>query len=186
MNSSIAVPVGVVIAREKIDHPWQEYIWRPIGVLLNPPEFSGWRELRRDERCIHYHAATLPLELHRKETAAYNVNLETGEPAVYVITRDDPTANPETPLKVHSVTASPYDAQAYNESETDSITQVPMPGPLVDLLREFVAAHHVEEPFVKRKRQKYVIEEEHKFGQEPIFVLRERMRAKRRDGGDHE
>lgn len=186
MNSPIAVPVGVVIAREKIDHPWQEYIWRPVGVLLNPPEFHGWRELRRDARSVHYHAATLPLELHRKEAAAYNVNLETGEPAVYVITREDPAASSEWPVQVHVVTASPYDAQAYNESDTDSIKQVPMPGPLIELLREFVAAHLVEEPFVKRKRQKYIVEEEHKFGQEPIFVLRERMRAKRGNGSDHD
>lgn len=186
MKSSIAVPVGVVIAREKINHPWQEYIWRPVGVLLNPPELSGWRELRRDARSVHYHAATLPLELHRKETAAYNVNLETGAPAIYIVTRNDPAASSEWPVKVHLVTASPHDAQAYNEAETDSIGQVPMPGPLVELLREFVAAHHKEEPFVKRKRQRYEVEEEHKFGQEPIFVLRERMRAKRRNGSDHD
>ena len=60
-----------------------------------------------------------------------------------------------------------------------------MPQLLIELVREFVDAHHVDERFVKRQRQKFEIEEEHRFGQEPIFVLRERMRARRKDeGGD--
>lgn len=184
MSASISIPVGVVVAREKIDNPWQDYVWRPIGVFLNAPEIDDWRELRRDATSVHYHAATLPLELHRKETAAYQVNLETGAPAVYVVLRSDPGAASERPVSVHLVTASPHDAQAYCESGIETIELVPMPGPLVEAVREFVAVHHVEQPFVKRQREKYVIEGEHRFGQEPIFVLREKMRASRKSGGD--
>ena len=185
MNTSISIPVGVVVARERIDHPWQEYIWRPVEVFLNAPEIGEWRELRRDEKTVYYHAATLPLELHRKETPAYKINLETGEPAVYAVLRHDPSAASEVPVSVHIVTASPHDAQAYGEVDMETIHLIPMPEPLVELVGEFVAAHHVEEPFVKRQRQKYVAgEEEYRFGQEPIFELRERMRAKRGNGGD--
>lgn len=184
MNSSISIPVGVIVAREKIDHPWQEYVWRPVDVFLNPPEIEHWRELRRDEKSVQYHAATLPLELHRKEASAYKVNLETGAPSVYVVMRHDPGAASEWPVSVHLVTASPHDAQAYGESGLETIELVPMPGPLIELVREFVAVHHVDEPFVKRQREKYKIEEEHRFGQEPIFVLRERMRGKRGSDGD--
>jgi hypothetical protein len=39
----------------------------------------------------------------------------------------------------------------------------------------FVAEHHTEEPFVKRQRRKHHQAEEHKFGQEPIEVLRKRQ-----------
>jgi hypothetical protein len=185
MSSAISVPVGVVVAREKIDHPWQEYVWRAVDVFLHPPEISGWRELRRDEKSVYYHAATLPIELHRKETPGYKTNLETGEPAVYVVLRNDPGADSDWPVTVHMVTASPHDAQAYAESGLETIELVPMPQLLIELVREFVDAHHVDERFVKRQRQKFEIEEEHRFGQEPIFVLRERMRARRRgEGGD--
>jgi len=184
MDSSISIPVGVVLSREKIDHPWQEYVWRPVGVFLNAPEISEWRELRRDERSVHFHAATLPLELHPKEAGAYKVNLETGEPAVYVVLRHDPSTTSEWPVSVLLVTASPHDAQAYNESGLEVIELLPMPEPLIELVREFVAVHHVDQPFYKRQRQKYEIEEEHRFGQEPIFVLRERMRGKGGGGGD--
>jgi len=185
MSSTISIPIGVVVAREKIDHPWQDYIWRTVDVFLHAPEVEGWRELRRDEKFVYFHAATLPLELHRKETAAYKINLETGEPAVYVILRHDPAAASERPV-VHMVTASPHDAQAYGESGIEKIDLVPMPEPLVELLREFVAEHHVEEPFIKRQRQRFEVEEEHRFGQEPIFVLRERMRARRRGNGEND
>lgn len=183
MSSTISIPVGVVVACEKIDHPWQDYIWRAVDVFLHAPEVEGWRELRRDGRTVFFHAATLPLELHRKETAAYRINLETGEPAVYVILRQDPAATSERPV-VHMVTASPHDAQAYGESGFEKIDLVPMPEPLVALVREFVEEHHVEQPFIKRKREKFDVEEQYRFGQEPIFVLRERMRARRRNGED--
>jgi hypothetical protein len=43
-------------------------------------------------------------------------------------------------------------------------------------VQAFVDEHHVEEPFVKRQRQRFDDEGE-KFGQEPIFVLRERLQA---------
>src|SRR5918999_3741709 len=178
MGPSITLPVGVLISREKIDHPWQEYRWRPVSVFLNAPEVGEWRELRRGDSFVHYHAATLPLELHRKETAAYRLNLATGEPAVYVLLREDPGAASNWPVTVHLVTASPYEAQAYGESGLETIERVPMPEPLIDLVDEFIAVHHVDEPFVKRQRRKEQVAAEHKFGQEPIFVLRERMRAK--------
>jgi hypothetical protein len=183
MRPSITLPVGVVVAREKIDHPWQEYRWRPVSVFLNAPEVTEWRELRRSDNLAHYHAATLPLELHRKETSGYRANLATGRPAVYVILREDPGASSTWPVTVHLVTASPYEAQAYGESGLEIVELVPMPEPLVALVEDFIAMHHVDEAFVKRQRQKEPVAEEHKFGQEPIFVLRERMRAKQGSGG---
>ena len=186
MNSSISIPVGVVLSREKINHPWQDHAWRVIGVFLNAPEISEWRELRRDETSVHYHAATLPLELHRKEAWAYRDNLQTGEPAVYVVLRHDPGAESPWPVSVPCITASPYDAQAYLESGLETVHQVPMPPELVTLVEEFVAVHHVDEPFAKRQRQRHYREEEHQFGQEPIFELRERMRGRPAQGDGHD
>jgi hypothetical protein len=183
MSASITIPIGVVVAHEKIDHPWQEYRWRPVSVFLNAPDGGGWRELRRGDSFVHYHAATLPLALHPKDTSAYRANLATGEPAVYVVLREDPGAAAHWPVTVHLVTASPYEAQAYGESGLEIIERVPMPEPLVALVDEFIAVHHVDEPFVKRQRRKEPVTEEHQFGQEPIFVVRERRGAKQGSGG---
>ncbi len=175
MQRVLSIPVGVVIAHEKIDHPWQEYLWRPVAVFLNAPEVAEWRELRRGPTYVHYHAATLPLELHAKDTPGYQANLTDGGPSVYVVLRE-PGAGAEQPIEVALVLASPHEAEAYGHGDGETVGAVAMPEALIELMEAFVAEHHVEEVFVKRQRQKHHKAEEHKFGQEPLDVLRERMR----------
>jgi hypothetical protein len=172
MDRVLSVSLGVVIAREKIDHPWQEYVWRPVSVFLGAPEIEDWRELRRDATSVHYHAATLSLELHPKETIGYVANLDAGAPLVYVVLREGGDSG--KPIDVGVVTASPYDAEVYGYDSSEIVGTVAMPAPLIELLEAFVVEHHVEEPFVKRQRQKHHRAEEHKFGQEPIAGLRQR------------
>jgi hypothetical protein len=172
MARVLSIPLGVVIAHEKIDHPWQEYAWRPVSVFLGAPEIADWRELRRDATATHYHAATLPLELHPKEAMGYAANLDGGAPLVYVVLRQGGDSG--KPIDVGVVTASPYDAEVYGYDSSEIVGTVAMPAPLIELLEAFVAEHHVEEPFVKRQRQKHHRAEEHKFGQEPIAELRQR------------
>jgi hypothetical protein len=174
MQRVLAIPLGVVIARDKIDNPWQEFVWRVVGVFLHAPELHGWRELQRGPTFVHYHAATLELELHPKETLGYQANLADGAPSVYVVMREKPDGGDE-PIDVALVTASPHEAEAYGHSSEETIGAVPMPRPLAELLEAYVAEHHVEEPFVKRQRQKHHRSQEHTFGQEPLSVLRERM-----------
>lgn len=173
MSHVVSIPLGVVVARERIDHPWQDYRWRPVSVFLDAPPVEGWRELRRGAGFVHYHAATLLLDLHRKETTSYQVNLANGLPSVYVVLRER-EGESETPMEVHLVTASPFEAQAYDGSGFEIVERVEMPDRLVALVERFIAEHHVEESFAKRQRARHHVEEEHKFGQEPVFVLRER------------
>jgi uncharacterized protein DUF3305 len=173
MQRVLSIALGVVIARDKIDHPWQEYAWRPVSAFLNAPEVSEWRELRRDATSTHYHAATLPLELHAKDTLGYQANLADDAPLVYVVLREG--GEHGRPVHVALVTASPHEAEAYGHGNEEIVGSVAMPQPLVELVEAFVAEHHTEEPFVKRQRQKHHQAEEHKFGQEPIEVLRKRQ-----------
>ena len=173
MDRILSIPVGVVAAHEKIDNPWQDEQWRPLSVFLIAPESSEWRELRRGPKFVHYHVATLPLELHPKETLGYVANLTDGGPSVYVVMHHRSDAGKE-PIQVHLVTASAYEAQAYGHSSEEIVGAVAMPEPLIELLQAYVAEHHEEKPFIKRQRKKHHIAEEHNFGQEPIDVLRER------------
>lgn len=168
-----SIEVGVIVAKERISNPWQPFRWRPLAVELDPPPRADWTEIAAGEDFVHYHAATLPLELHRKEAISYVANLETGEPSVYVVLRIDPEAARE--VTVVMATASPYEAQAYGESGQETIEPVAMPPALLALLEAFVAEHHVEEKFVKRQRQKHHKEEEHLFGKEPIFAAQRRF-----------
>ena len=189
LDRILTVDVGVVVAREAVDHPWQDHIWRPIEVFLNAPKVASWRELRRGDGFVHYHAATIPMELHRKEAAGYRETLQLERPGIYVVLRsddhDDVTDvdddNGPWPVSVHMVTASPFDVEAYGDSGDEIIDVVPMPAELIALVSEFVATHYVEEPFRKRRQKRHHREEDYHFGQEPVAELRERMKRAGRD-----
>ena len=175
---TISIPLGIVVARERIDNPWQEYAWQAVSVFLDPPPLSGWRELRHTAAATHYHIANLPLELHRREVAGYRVNLANGVASIYIILREGAADGGDEPIHAHLVTASPFDVEAYGHTTADIVGRVAMPDPLVAAVAAFNALHHREEPFVKRQRQPFTPEvDEHKFGQEPIHILRERMRT---------
>ena len=191
MSLVLTIDIGVVVAREDVDHPWQDHIWRPVSVFLNAPKVSAWRELRRGEGFVHYHAATIEMELHRKETPGYRTNLQLEQPSVYVVLRsgeledEDEDEDRDWPVEVHMVSASPFDAEAYGDGGDEIIEAVPMPEQLIDLVQAFIDEHHVEEPFKKRKQKKHHRQEDYHFGQEPVVELRARMaRAGKRDPTD--
>jgi hypothetical protein len=175
MPYSVSMPVGVVVAREEVDSPWQDHAWRVVAILPGAAPVEGWKELRRGEGWTQYHAATVPLELFRKETEAYKYNLEGREPVLYIVlSEDDERDEDEFPYAVHLVTASPYEAQDYLDSGEEVVEPIPMPEPIAAWVSAFIEEHHVEQKFKKRKRDEVDLEE-HRFGQEPIVVVRERM-----------
>lgn len=180
MPNSISIPLGIVIAKERIDHPWQDHIWRTVGLLPGAPEVSSWRELKSNKDWIQYHAATLPLQLYRSETQAYIDNLRNKEPVVYVIIREE-EVDSDTPVDVHLVTASPYEAQDYMDSGDDIVDAIEMNDIIYSWIEKFIEENHKETKFKKRKNIRVSVED-HKFGQEPVFVTRKR--ANWSDEGD--
>jgi Protein of unknown function (DUF3305) len=155
MERRQTMPLGVVVERREIDHPWQQHRWRAVAVIPGAPAIDAWRELARGDRFVRWHAATLPLELHRTETEAYRVNLSGKTPGVFVVLRkvaptEKTAGNAIAPFLV---TVSPYEAEGYLEGE-DVVEVTPMPDGLIAWVDAFVARHHVEEPFVKRKRKR--------------------------------
>jgi hypothetical protein len=176
MDNVITVPLGVTIARETIDSPWADHIWRPISVFLDASDISSWRLLETRPGFEHYHVATLPLELHRKETPGYIANLTSDNPGLNVIIRQGAATTDGTePVHVHLITASAHDVEAYGHLGVEIIGKVAFPEPVLELLEAFIDFHHKDEKFKKRKRNEHHVVEEHKFGQEPIDVLRARM-----------
>jgi hypothetical protein len=174
MTAAVSIPIGVIVAREDIDSQWQKHVWRPIGVLPGAPEIDEWTELRRGEGWVHYHAATVRLELFRKETDSYKFNLEGLEPVIYIVFSDEEDDEDDRPLGVHMVTVCPYEAADYLDSGEQIVEPVAMPPEIFGFVSNFIEEHHVEEKFKKRKRSE-VKQEEHKFGQEPIVEVRKRM-----------
>ena len=138
------MPLGVVLERRRIDHPWAAFAWRAVAVIPGapPPAAPAGAEDR-------VHAATLELGLHRKETEGYRVNLSQPEPVVYVVLRPGAAGAAPRPFRV---TVCPYEAQAYELGGDERVDALPMPPAVAALVARFVAAHHVEVPFVKRRR----------------------------------
>ena len=145
-----AMPLGVVLQRRPGVTRWARHSWRATAVLPGAGP-ADWREIRREGEVAEFHAATVPLVLHRAETEAYLHNLEARDPSVYVVMR--PVAG-DPPLDVALVTASPYDAQDYCDSGEEVVERVAMPPPLLAWVGDFVARLHVDEPFVKRRRDR--------------------------------
>jgi hypothetical protein len=129
---------------------WATHVWKAVAVLPGAGE-ANWKELRRDNETIEYHAATLPLELFRTDTEAYLHGLSTKVPSIYVVMRE---GDRDHPLDLVLATASPYEAQDYADTGEELVEKVPMPAGLIAWIRDYVELHHEDEVFVKRRRNK--------------------------------
>ncbi len=169
----VSIPLGIVVEKRKSDHPWADWIWKPVSVFMIPPDApaqkSGWQEMLREDDLVRYHAGTLDLVLHRKDTEALRSNLMLPEPELYVVLQDDEEGSNDFPFVPHVVSASAYDAQDLEDTGEEIVEKVAMPEAVAAFIQAFVEEHHVEEEFIKRKRDKLKIEDQ-KFGKEPIFT----------------
>lgn len=146
-----SMSLGVVVRKTPGVTQWAKWSWKVVAVLPGAPQ-ADWRLLRKEGDAEEFHAATLPLTLWAAETEAYRTNLADGTPSIYVVLRDE--IDGETPLDVTLVTASPYEGQDYADNGEDLVEKVPMTEGLIAWVRDFIVAHHVDEDFVKRKRDK--------------------------------
>jgi uncharacterized protein DUF3305 len=143
--------VGVVVERRKAASAWIDHVWQPVAVLPGQPQAEPWTVLGADGEAATYYAGAADLALHRTETARYRDNLASGTPSLWVVLR--PTGI-EPPFSVVAVTADPAEGESFTLTGDDLVGAVPMPPAVRDLLEAFIAAHHVEQPFVKRERDR--------------------------------
>jgi len=152
MERSRSIQIGVVVQKRQSIHRWGGIIWMPIGILPGAGP-AQWKVLRAADGVVDYHAATVPLELFRGETEAYRLALSKDPPLVWVVLRRN--VEPGAPaVEVHHVTASPYEAQDYLDTGEEIVEPVAMPPALAEWVREFSDAHHHEEEFRKRRRDR--------------------------------
>ena len=98
-----------------------------------------------------FYGGSADIELYRTETALYRDNLASGSPGLWVVmipTDADP------PYKLLTVTADPAEGEGLTESAANIVEQVPMPASVVQVVERFIAEHHVEREFIKRKRDR--------------------------------
>ena len=146
--------VGVVLERRESDNQWIDHTWQVVSVIPGAAETEKWNEISRGKDWVQFHAATLPLELYRKETEGYKYNLSLDQPSVFVVLRDDED-DENSVVMPFIATVCPYEAQDYMDSSEEIVNSVPMPNTVASWLAEFVESNHVDEPFKKRKRKAF-------------------------------
>lgn len=147
----LRIPAGVVVERCKADSPWIDFVWRGIGVLPDEPEMEPWTVLREQDEATLYYAGSATVDLYRSETQLYRDNLATGAPRIWIVLSPSEGV---WPYAVSAVTADPAEGEAFTEAGTNLVEAVAMPEVLREAIENFVAEHHVEREFVKRKQRR--------------------------------
>jgi hypothetical protein len=145
------IAVGVVVERREAQSPWIDFTWKPVSVLPGQPDAAPWTALSADTDGATFYAGTVDIELYRTETANYRSNLASGAPSLWVALR--PTGA-EPPYDLFAVTADPAEGEAWTEAGNDLVDVVAMPEPIRAVVEAFITEHHVDRPFVKRKRDR--------------------------------
>lgn len=142
------IPVGVVVVRREAETQWLDYTWQPASILVGEPETSPWTILSSEEGTTTYYAGSTEIELYRTETAHYRDNLA-GDSCLWVVLQ--PTSG-EPPYELARVTADPNEGESYTQAGSNIVETLPMPDSVRETIAAFVAEHHVEHQFIKRKR----------------------------------
>jgi Protein of unknown function (DUF3305) len=154
MAADAVMPLSVVIERRDSKSAWQDFEWRPLGVLPKTGVARG-QLLASGEGWNHIHGGALDLELFRGETEGYLTNLSQEVPVVFVVLRRKEDAEDGLDYAPFLVTVCPYEAMGYTTGGDDIVEGVAMPPEVALWLREFVTAHHVDVPFLKRKNKRH-------------------------------
>lgn len=151
--SYLSIPVGVVLRRRPGVTRWAKWAWQAVAVLPHAGP-GGFRVLREDGDVTDYHAATMPMELHRTEVESYRTSLMMTPPSVFAVLNKGDDAGNEHGINVYQVTANADHAQEHQDSDELIVEPVPMPDMLIAIVRDFCDAHYEEVPFIKRKRDR--------------------------------
>ena len=151
-RNSQSLRLGVVLRRSPGATRWVPWTWCASAVLLGAAD-ARWKLLREEGDHAEFHAATRDVMLYVSDTEAYVHELGTRTPSIYIVLRESEGGEAH-PYDVVHVTVSPYEAQDYADSGEELVEKIPMPPAVLAWVEDFVAQFHVEEPFVKRKRDK--------------------------------
>lgn len=146
------IVVGVVVERRRARSPWLDFLWRPVSVLVGTPSAVPWTRIGEEGDATTFYAGTAAIELHRTETTNYRQNLSSGMPALWVVMR--PASSTSPAFDILTVTADPSEGEALTDAGNDLVASVPMPAAIIETIDGFIAEHHVERPFNKRRRDR--------------------------------
>lgn len=167
MEPEIVMSVGIVLERRKSKHPWADYAWQVVAVVPEMPVTDGWQHAQSDGESDLFQFSPATLTLHRRMGEAYDANIGTDKPALWVLLDEDDTE--PVPYKLRGVTADPYEAQGFLDSAEGLAERVVMPPDVAAWMAAYLKQMPEPEQFRKRRRVPLEIEEA-RFGKDPIFA----------------
>lgn len=144
------IRVGVLAIARPPATRWAERRLKPLSVGPELPGVAGRIRVTERDGIETWYMGGHGLHLHSGDTGHYRDNLIAAQPSVWVALRDAGRADR---AEVVLVTVDPYEGEALASDPSLMVEAVPMPGDVKARLAEFVAAHHVEIPFKKRRRR---------------------------------
>lgn len=147
--------VGIVLERRDIDNKWADHEWKLAGVIPGKPDMDEWQMLRNGEGWTHFYAGTQTIELFKRETEGYKVNLSQVPPQVFVVLRPEEEGAHDYEVTPFEATVCPFEAEGYDESGDEWVEGTPMPDLIHAWVNAYIERHHVDVPFKKRKRKPY-------------------------------
>ena len=153
MPADAVMPISVVIERRASNSQWRT-ICGGRSACCRMPRRSAAKLLAEGEGWVHYQSGTPDLELFRGETEGYLTNLSQNPPVVFVVLRRNEDGE-GLEFEPFLATVCPYEAMGYTAGGDEIVEGVPMPPEIMAWVREFVARHHVDQPFLKRKNKRH-------------------------------
>ena len=141
------IRLAVIVRSRKPATRWGVRGFAPLAVALDAPDAAPGERIGPAGDDEIWFAGWRDLSLHSGETGHYRDNLASGRPAVWAALK-------KGGLEIAAVTVDPYEGEALAGDEGLVVEATPMPGAVADLLRGFIALHHVEQVFEKRKRRR--------------------------------
>lgn len=156
MMSTASIDVGVVLERRRALSKWVDHLWLPVAVLPGVPDLAPGTSLGTTDSGERFFAGGFTMGLHRTDTATYRDNLATEAPRIWVAAR---MVEGAWMPSVIGVTPDPAEGESYTEAGDDIVEHVPMAPEIAALVASFVAEHHIERVFIKRKRRRWASDE---------------------------
>jgi hypothetical protein len=142
--------VGVLARSHPPSSRWATRMLHPFGVLALVPETAPGTFLGEEDGVETWYLGAHDLTLYSGDTGHHRDNLTSQRPSVWVALSG---ADKPATVRVRLVTADPYEGGGLADDPALVVEAVPMPDLLRAPIEAFIAAHHVEEVFRKRKRQ---------------------------------
>lgn len=139
---------GVLAIRRPPVTRWGAGELRPTALLMPEPETPTNTLLMTEDGVETWYLGGRDLILWSGDTGHHRDNLESGRPSIWVALRGADPAR----TQLVCLTADPYEGEGLASDLDLIVAAVPMPQAVQAMIEDFVATHHVEMPFKKRKR----------------------------------